>query len=125
MRNGNGAAKVKVLKPEDSAKISNFIANLTNSDGTKLGNLQRRNLSRDPKKSKVMLDEISIEQGFAVTYVGLDEKTGRGDVQYLVQISTLPVFVAAGVGVDQGKTIFSDVTIWAVHKLRNAISERG
>ena len=71
-----------------------------------------------------MLEEISIEQGFAVTYVGLDEKTGRGDVQYLVQISTMPVFVAAGVGVDQGKKN-SDVTTWAVHELRNAISERG
>ena len=51
MRNGSGAAKVKVLKPEDSARISNFITNLTNSGGTKLGNLQRTNLSRDTKKS--------------------------------------------------------------------------
>jgi hypothetical protein len=38
-----------------------------------------------------MLTEVGIEQKFEVTYVDIDEKTEEGQVQYLVQLSTLPV----------------------------------
>jgi len=38
-----------------------------------------------------MLTEVGIEQQFEVTYVDIDEKTDEGLVQYLVQLSTLPV----------------------------------
>ena len=38
-----------------------------------------------------MLTEVGIEQKFEVTYVDIDETTDEGQVQYLVQLSTLPV----------------------------------
>ena len=44
------------------------------------------------------------EQGFTVVYVELD-KTEAGNFQSLVQISTMPIFVSGGVGIDQGKWI--------------------
>ena len=38
-----------------------------------------------------MLTEVGQEQKFEVTYVDIDETTDDGQVQYLVQLSTLPV----------------------------------
>jgi hypothetical protein len=38
-----------------------------------------------------MLTEIGVEQKFEVTYVDIDETSDDGEVQYLVQLSTLPV----------------------------------
>ena len=47
-----------------------------------------------------MLADLGQEQQFEVTYVDVDEKTDSGEVQCLVQLSTLPVAVCYGVGND-------------------------
>ena len=47
-----------------------------------------------------MLADLGEEQQFEVTYVDVDEKTDSGEVQCLVQLSTLPVAVCYGVGED-------------------------
>ena len=47
-----------------------------------------------------MLVDLGQEQQFEVTYVDVDEKTDSGEVQCLVQLSTLPVAVCYGVGND-------------------------
>ena len=44
--------------------------------------------------------DLGQEQQFEVTYVDVDEKTDDGEVQCLVQLSTLPVAVCYGVGED-------------------------
>ena len=44
--------------------------------------------------------DLGQEQQFEVTYVDVDEKTDSGEVQCLVQLSTLPVAVCYGVGED-------------------------
>jgi hypothetical protein len=103
VRPGDGSVRVKVLKPQNKAEINNFISNLNNSGReSKLKNLHRMNLSKALGKCKNIMNDISTEQGFSVTYVGLDEKSQHGEVQCLVQISTMPVFVAMGAGIDQG-----------------------
>ena len=47
-----------------------------------------------------ILADLGQEQQFEVTYVDVDEKTDSGEVQCLVQLSTLPVAVCYGVGED-------------------------
>ena len=50
-----------------------------------------------------MLEDLSKEQSFEVTYVDIEDKTEDGEIQCLVQISTLPVAVCYGVGKDLDK----------------------
>lgn len=44
------------------------------------------------------LQELSKEQNFEVTYVGVDERDVNGKFQCLLQLSTLPVAVCYGTG---------------------------
>lgn len=46
-----------------------------------------------------ILQDISSEHQFEVTYVDIEEKTINGTFQCLVQLSTLPVAVCQGSGV--------------------------
>jgi len=95
--------KVDTLNPEESEKVASFYKKLTNANGKCLAKLHSTTLKSrnlDPEK---ILAEISKEQNFDVTYVDIDEKTEDGDVQCLVQISTLPVAVCYAVGKDYDK----------------------
>ena len=57
---------------------------------------------RDPKLDCVhLLAELGAEQHFEITYVDIEERTVVGDIQCLVQISTMPVAVCHGAGHDQ------------------------
>ena len=57
---------------------------------------------RDPKLDCVrLLAKLGNEQMFEVTYVDIEERTSRGELQCLVQLSTMPVAVCQGIGPDQ------------------------
>ncbi len=50
-----------------------------------------------------MLEDVSKEQKFEVTYVEVEEKNDDGEHQCLVQISTLPIAVCYAAGKDYDK----------------------
>ena len=50
-----------------------------------------------------LLEELSSEQKFEVTYVENEERGDDGEVQSLVQLSTMPVAVCYGTGSDKNK----------------------
>jgi len=93
--------KVDILTPKHSKVLQDFYHKLQDSGKAKLLALVRTSL-RDPKLDCVrLLGELSAEQNFDVTYVDIEERNATGDVQCLVQISTMPVAVCHGTGVDQ------------------------
>jgi len=93
--------KVDILTPKHSKVLQDFYHKLQDSGKAKLLALVRTSL-RDPKLDCVrLLAELSTEQNFDVTYVDIEERNANGEVQCLVQISTMPVAVCHGVGVDQ------------------------
>lgn len=93
--------KVDILTPKHSKVLQDFYHKLQDSGKAKLLALVRTSL-RDPKLDCVrLLAELSTEQNFDVTYVDIEERNANGEVQCLVQISTMPVAVCHGTGVDQ------------------------
>ena len=50
-----------------------------------------------------MLDDVSKEQKFDVTYVEVEEKNDEGEHQCLVQLSTLPIAVCYAAAKDYDK----------------------
>ena len=48
-----------------------------------------------------LLEDLSTEQKFEVTYVENEERADDGEVQSLVQLSTMPVAVCYGTGPDK------------------------
>ena len=87
--------------PKHSKVLQDFYHKLQDSGKAKLLALVRTSL-RDPKLDCVrLLGELSTEQNFDVTYVDIEERNATGEVQCLVQISTMPVAVCHGTGVDQ------------------------
>ena len=87
--------------PKHSKVLQDFYIKLQDSGKAKLLALVRTSL-RDPKLDCVrLLAELSNEQNFDVTYVDIEERNANGEVQCLVQISTMPVAVCHGVGGDQ------------------------
>jgi RISC-loading complex subunit TARBP2 len=92
--------KVETLNGETSEKVSAFYKNLQTANGKHLARLHVTSLKSKTHDYQTMLKEISTEQKFDVTYVEVDEKTEDGEVQCLVQVSTLPVAVCYAVGPD-------------------------
>merc|ERR1719312_890176 len=86
--------KVDALTTEASEK---------NASGKCLIKLHTTQLNSRNIDHLALLDEISKEHKFEVTYVEVEEKTEEGEVQCLVQISTLPVAVCYAVGKDYNK----------------------
>ena len=87
--------------PKHSKVLQDFYRKLQESGKAKLLSLHRTSL-RDPKLESVrLLAELGNEQMFEVTYVDIEERTAHGDLQCLVQLSTMPVAVCQGIGPDQ------------------------
>jgi len=95
--------KIDTLTNEASEKVAAFYKNLQNSNGKNLAKLHMTSLKNRNVNFQQLLDDVSKEQKFEVTYVEVDEKTEDGDHQCLVQISTLPVAVCHAVGKDYNK----------------------
>lgn len=95
--------KVDTLNPETGEKISAFYKNLQSANGKFLAKLHVTSLKSKTVDYPAMLKEISTEQKFEVTYVEIEEKTEDGDVQCLVQVSTLPIAVCYAIGPDMDR----------------------
>lgn len=92
--------KIDILTPKHSKELQDFYQKLQGSRKTKLVSLATTQL-RDPKLDCVrFLAGLSDEQNFDVTYVDIEERTASGEVQCLVQLSTMPVAVCHGTGQD-------------------------
>lgn len=94
--------KIETVTPKSSKAIQSFYSELNPSKGTCLYDLHRDPLSAkgDSAANYVkMLDDLGQEQRFPVTYVDVDDAAPDvGEVQCLVQISTMPVAVCYGLG---------------------------
>nr|XP_055072196.1 interferon-inducible double-stranded RNA-dependent protein kinase activator A homolog [Misgurnus anguillicaudatus] len=69
------------------------------STGERISLLKRSPLSIPNTDYIQMLLELSLEQGFQVTYMDIDELTVNGQYQCLVELSTRPVTVCHGSGI--------------------------
>lgn len=93
-------SKITKLGQQHSQKVSQFHKALKQSTGEKLMKLQVIPLSAKEINYVQILQEIATEQQFEVTYVDIEEKTVSGRCQCLVQLSTLPVAVCFGTGLN-------------------------
>uniref|UniRef100_A0A671RWQ8 Interferon-inducible double-stranded RNA-dependent protein kinase activator A homolog n=2 Tax=Sinocyclocheilus anshuiensis TaxID=1608454 RepID=A0A671RWQ8_9TELE len=75
-----------------------YVESLRQSTGEKISLLRRTPLSIPNTDYIQMLLEISLELGFQVTYIDIDELTVNGQYQCLVELSTRPVTVCHGTG---------------------------
>ncbi|XP_016424068.1 interferon-inducible double-stranded RNA-dependent protein kinase activator A homolog isoform X2 [Sinocyclocheilus rhinocerous] len=75
-----------------------YVESLRQATGEKISLLRRTPLSIPNTDYIQMLLEISLELGFQVTYIGIDELTVNGQYQCLVELSTRPVTVCHGTG---------------------------
>ncbi|TRY72107.1 hypothetical protein TCAL_01105 [Tigriopus californicus] len=93
--------KIKTLTPKESKEIQSFYRDLSDEPGSLLHKLQT--LSLKPLKSGYVsqLEALAKEQKFGVTFVEIEDATDEGDTQCLVQLSSLPVAVALGLGPDK------------------------
>ncbi|XP_059417442.1 interferon-inducible double-stranded RNA-dependent protein kinase activator A homolog [Carassius carassius] len=75
-----------------------YVESLRQATGEKMSLLRRTPLSIPNTDYIQMLLEISLELGFQVTYIDIDELTVNGQYQCLVELSTRPVTVCHGTG---------------------------
>lgn len=119
--------KIETLTNEASEKVAGFYKTLQNSSGSCLSKLHKNSLKMGKGKGVNyigMLEDLSKEQSFEVTYVDIEDKTEDGEIQCLVQISTLPVAVCYGVGKDLDKAK-TEAARYALYYLRMMSKKRG
>jgi len=90
----------KAMNASHSQQVSKFHKNLKLSQGEHLSKLQDTNLKDAELDSVSVLEDISNEQHFEVTFVDIEEISKRGLYQCMVQLSTVPVAVCCGQGDD-------------------------
>ena len=122
-------AKVPSLESEQSQVVQGFYQKLQDqADRSKwLATLHYISL-RDPELDSVdVLEKLSKELMFTVTYVNLEEKTVEDEFQCLVQLSTFPVAVCHGVGASDPKAAKDNAARNALEYLKvmtkNSIAE--
>jgi len=117
--------KIDTLTNEASEKVAGFYKNLQNSTGSHLNKLHKASLKMGKGVNYIgMLEDLSKEQSFEVTYVDIEDKTEDNETQCLVQISTLPVAVCYGVGKDLDKAK-TEAARYALYYLRMMSKKRG
>ena len=90
--------KIETITPKASKAIQAFYSDLNAGvKGSCLYELHRNPLRSGQQFVKMLMD-LGEEQHFAATFVDVDEPTDAGEVQCLVQLSTMPVAVCYGVG---------------------------
>jgi len=86
-----------------SKRFSQLHKNLKCYKGKYLEKLRGRNLKSETDLNSVkMLERISKEQGFGVTYVDVEEVSKSGLNQCMVQLSTIPLGLCFGHGSNRG-----------------------
>jgi len=101
------------------SQMAKFYRNLKTKQGTKLGDLQ--NCKPDfvaSEENYNLLEEISDEQGFSVTYVDVEERSKSGKYHCFVQMATNPVAVCFGIGVNDATEARHDAAKNALEYLR-------
>ncbi|KAM6934358.1 interferon-inducible double-stranded RNA-dependent protein kinase activator A homolog [Xenentodon cancila] len=73
--------------------------NIRSSTAEKISSLRRNPLSIPNTDYIQMMLDLSVEQGFEVTYFNIDELTVNGQYQCLAELSTSPVTVCHGTGI--------------------------
>lgn len=91
-------AKLMTLSSGEQRKVSQFHMNLKDNPGANIKKLQKLMLSNPSLNFVKLLQDIATESNFSVTYVDIEEKSITGELQCLLQLSTLPVAVCYGTG---------------------------
>jgi len=121
---GMANMKIDTLTNEASEKVAGFYKNLQNAGGSHLAKLHKSSLKSNKGVNYInLLEDLSKEQKFDVTYVDIEDKTEDGETQCLVQISTLPVAVCYGVGKDIDKAKY-EAAKYALYYLRMMSKKR-
>lgn len=95
------ADRISSKKP--SKRFSQLHKNLKCYKGKYLDKLRDRNLKSETDLNSVqVLERISKEQGFEVTYVDVEEVSKTGHNQCMVQLSTIPLGLCFGHGSNRG-----------------------
>ena len=102
------------------SQMARFYRSLKTKKGTLLGSLQDspREEFEPTEANYKLLEEISDEQGFCVTYVDVEERSKSGKFHCFVQLATNPVAVCFGVGVADAKEARHDAAKNALEYLR-------
>jgi len=117
MLNKMSTMKVETLNSSASQKVASFYRKLQSAGGGSLAKLHVTSLKGKNSDYVAMLGELGKEQKFEVTYVEVEEKNDDDQIQCLVQLSTLPVAVCYGVGIDT-KTANNDAARNALNYLK-------
>ena len=81
--------------------LQDFYKKLQDSGKAKLLALHRSSLNAPNFDFVRLLAELGQEQSFEITYVDIEERSASGELQCLVQLSTMPVAVCYGTGQTQ------------------------
>jgi len=93
--------KVETLTQKHSKVLQDFYKKLQDSGKAKLLALHRSSLNAPNFDFVRLLAELGQEQSFEITYVDIEERSASGELQCLVQLSTMPVAVCYGTGQTQ------------------------
>jgi len=99
-------------------QVSKFYRSLKTNQGTKLAGLQDMDEFPADTSSYKLLDALSDEQGFHLTYVDVEERSKSGKFHCFVQLATNPVAVCFGIGVNDAKEARYDAAKNALEYLR-------
>ena len=112
-----------MLKESTSSlgQMARFYRSLKTKKGTLLDNLHERGTNEDFEPTEAnykLLEEISDEQGFCVTYVDVEERSKSGKFHCFVQLATNPVAVCFGVGISDAREARLDAAKNALEYIR-------
>jgi len=100
------------------SQMAKFYRHLKTKEGTKLGALQEKLEFDSSEENYNLLEEISDEQGFCVTYVDVEERSKSGKFHCFVQLATSPVAVCFGIGINNAEEARHDAAKNALEYLR-------
>lgn len=117
------AQRSAMLKESTSSlgQMARFYRSLKTKKGTLLDNLHERGTNEDFEPTEAnykLLEEISDEQGFCVTYVDVEERSKSGKFHCFVQLATNPVAVCFGVGISDAREARLDAAKNALEYIR-------
>jgi len=93
----------RLISKKPSKRFSQLHKNMKCYKGKYLDKLRHRNLKSETDLNSVqVLERISKEQGFEVTYVDVEEVSKTGLNQCMVQLSTIPLGLCFGHGSNRG-----------------------
>jgi len=89
---------IPALTPQASQQITQFYQAIKNQPGKNLGNLGNVLQSQHKTNYVKILEDVSKDHRFDVSYVDIQERSQTGQCQSLVQLSSMPIAVCYGNG---------------------------